>query len=156
MKKFLLLVFTSLFLLHLVGCSHVEDTNGPLDHTLTTLTDADFLKGYTSGVSSMSVSKTVNEMTTISVKKFSGIDIMEKKIRASGKDLEIKTDTGLVSGNLRICVVRDSKEIVAEIDVNGHDEILIENASGVYTIVIGGESAEFAFTYTYRLTDRPE
>lgn len=44
----------------------------------------------------------------------------------------------------------------AEIDIDGNDEICIENADGVYTIVIGGESAEFAFTYTYRLTNLPE
>ena len=155
MKKTESFLLTIIFLFILVGCSHIEDTNGTDDHSLVTLTDADFLRGYSSGVSNMSVSKTVNEMTSFSVKKFSGISVLERKIRASGEDLEIRTDTGLASGNLRICVVRDNEEIVAEIDVNGNDEILIENANGVYTIVIGGESADFSFTYIYKLWKRP-
>lgn len=155
MKKTGSFLLTIIFLFILVGCSHIEDTNGTDDHSLVTLTDADFLRGYSAGVSNMSVSKTVNEMTSFSVKKFSGISVLERKIRASGEDLEIRTDTGLASGNLRICVVRDNEEIVAEIDANGNDEILIENANGVYTIVIGGESADFSFTYTYKLWKRP-
>ena len=156
MKKIIPFILTALVLFSLTGCSHIEDTNGADDHSLVTLTDADFLKGYHSGVTSMSVSQTVGEMTSLSVKKFSGITILEKKIRASGKDIEIKTDTALAEGNLRICIVRDNEEIVAEIDINGNDEICIENANGVYSIVIGGESANFAFTYTYRLTNLPE
>ena len=121
MKKTESFLLTIIFLFILVGCSHIEDTNGTDDHSLVTLTDADFLRGYSSGVSNMSVSKTVNEMTSFSVKKFSGISVLERKIRASGEDLEIRTDTGLASGNLRICVVRDNEEIVAEIDVNGKE-----------------------------------
>ena len=156
MKKLLIFILTAFVLFSLTGCSHIEDTNGMDDPSPVTLTDADFLKGHNSGITSMSVSKTVNEMTSLSVKKFSGITIMEKKIRASGEDIEIKTDTALAEGNLRICVVRNNEEIVAEIDINGNSELCIENANGVYTIVTGGENANFAFTYTYRLTNLPE
>ena len=140
-------------MLRFSGCSHIshtEDTNGTDDYTLTTLTDEDFLKGHNSGISFMSMSSTVNESTTISIKKFSGITIMKHKIRASGENLIIQTNTALSSGNLRICVVRDNEEIVADIAINADDEILIENATGVYTIVIGGESANFSFTYSYQ------
>ena len=156
MKKFVLFILTILALFSFTACSHIEDTNGAEDHSPVTLTDEDFLKGYNSGISYMFSSKTINHMTEINVKKFSGNEILERKIRASGEDLNINTDTGLAAGNLRICIVRNNKEIVAEIDIHGNDEILIENADGVYTIVIGGESANFAFTYTYQLTNLPE
>ena len=156
MRKYFGFLLTFLILFSLIGCSHIEDTNGTDDHSLTTLTDEDFLKGHDFGVTTMSVYNTVQDMTSLSVKKLSGIMVLDQKIRASGEDLQIKTDAGLVGGNLRICVVRDNKEIVEEIDINGNDEICIENANGTYTIVIGGESAEFALTFIYRLTHIPE
>ena len=73
MKKYICLILIFLMLL-ITSCSlvHIEDTNGPDNYMIRTLTEEDIIKG-TNTTSTGSVYSTVNSKHTERVKKFSGV-----------------------------------------------------------------------------------
>lgn len=146
MKKLILLIIVSIVLL-LPSCSfkHIEDTNGPDDYSLCSLTDDDFVKGHGS-LSVGSITRTKGKTTTISVNKMSGISNL-KTIRPKGKTISITVDLQVESGNVRIVLMRQ-KEIIYEFKLNTEDTYTISLSDDVYNLRLGGESTKFKLVYT--------
>lgn len=138
--------------LALASCmKHIEDTNGADDHSLTTLTDADLVKGAASSITTSMVQSTINGKTTVKVGKLSGVTQLDKFKPFSDKVL-VYTAT-VTSGNLRLVLVREG-QIVAELPADGGEHIvpLLQEAGSVL-LRAAGESA--AFKLTYEVKDWP-
>ena len=70
MKKIILL-FLVLCSFCLVGCGHIEDTNGPDDYSLCELSFDNIINGVSSSTEMVSSSIQVGNKCTVKVKKFS-------------------------------------------------------------------------------------
>ena len=150
-----------LFLLFMPG-KQIEDTNGPDDSTLATLTDADLLADTLSCTSySTSTGRIrlpggweLNDGVKFSSKEFSGVtDLMwVDYILPSDFYLEL-SNFQVNGGNFRMIVVNNDA-IIADIQP-GEDVICqIEGITGPTTLRIAGESADFTIvipTHTYDL-----
>ena len=149
MKRFLCLITVLSLLLCLAGCGGIEDTNGPDDFSLVTITDEDICGGRFSSSAVMSSTFTSGNKTTLKIKKFSGVkDSPDARVKANGETLIWRTAITVTAGNFRACIVRDNEEIVGEFPIDGTGEVKIENAAGTYYLRIAGESAAFSLVYT--------
>ena len=144
MKKALILTLIVISLL-MVSCSlgQIEDTNGDEDSSLATLTDEDIIHGRSSAAVT-SVKTTMNGVTKLSVRKFSGVQTVET-IR-SGSDTTLRISVRLSSGNLEVVLVKDGK-ITHRIPVNEDTETVLGQNSK-YELTIAGESADFTIEYS--------
>lgn len=150
MRYAALMLAALLVCLPLTACqSHIEDTNGEDDHSLTTLTDADLVKKATSSVTTTLLRSEVNGKGTVKVGKLSGVTTLDEY--TTRNDRMMTYTATLTSGNLRLVLVQDG-EIVAELPVDGAEHtVLVPSASGRVMLRAGGESARFEFSY--ELTD---
>ena len=149
MKRLFALLLCALMLVSLTACgsAKIEDTNGPDNFALNTVTDQNILKldlpsaGYgirTSGL----LSKTVE----ISGDEFSGVyEVLWTNMVAGDFVLNL-LDYTVTGGNFRMVVVNDGK-IVADIEP-GTTQILLEGVKGNVSLRIAGESAAFSFSMT--------
>lgn len=149
MKKFLAIVLTLAVLAGLSGCmSHIEDTNGPDDTSLTTLTDEDILGRSLSCTKLMSSTVTRGNTTRCKAGKFSGVeDLYESDlIWASGTTISV--DAAVTEGNARLVLLLDG-EIIHEFDVNGTGQTFsLGEFSGKLCLRIAGESAKYDITFS--------
>lgn len=149
MKRKMLLSFLCIpLVLSLTGCSHVEDTNGPENFSIVTYSDNQIVTNN-SYVFNNSFKTTKNNITNLSVKKFSGIYQLEKTI-ASNQNIHYSISSNVDSGNFMIVVVHE-KRIVKKVEINNSNEFVINNASGAYLLKIIGESAHFSLSYSISL-----
>ena len=144
MKKAISLLLTALLLCALTACGSVkiEDTNGPDDLSLNTITDQNILKldlpsgGY--GV------RTTSNLATCYGKEFSGVtEILSTNLIAGTFAVDLM-DFTVTGGNFRMVVVNDGK-IVADI-APGTDQISLDGLKGDVSLRIAGESAAFSFS----------
>lgn len=144
MKKAISLLLTALLLCALTACGSVkiEDTNGPDDFSLNTITDQNILKldlpsgGY--GV------RTTSNLATCYGKEFSGVtEILSTNLIAGTFAVDLM-DFTVTGGNFRMVVVNDGK-IVADI-APGTDQISLDGLKGDVSLRIAGESAAFSFS----------
>ena len=148
MKKilFCIMLVSVLLLCASCGFEHIEDTNGN-DTSLCTLTQEDLLAEASSYISFGSMETRINDNYSYSVKKLSGVYRLIR-FPAEGSSLTIETSAVLTQGNLRIVLLCDG-EYVADIPLAENQSITIDDPSGTYSIVLGAESAELKFTYSY-------
>ena len=139
-----------LFLLFMPG-KQIEDTNGPDDYTLATLTDADLLAdersctSYSTSTGRISLPGgwELSDGIKFSSKEFSGVtDLMwVDYILPSDFYLELSRFQ-VEGGNFRMVVVNND-EIIADIQP-GEDQIIrIDDITGSTCLRIAGESAAF-------------
>ena len=144
MRKALSLLLTALLLCTLTACGSVkiEDTNGPDDLSLNTITDQNILKldlpsgGY--GV------RTTSNLATCYGKGFSGVtEILSTNLIAGTFAVDLM-DFTVTGGNFRMVVVNDGK-IVADI-APGTERISIDDLKGHVSVRVAGESADYSFS----------
>ena len=139
------------------GTGHIEDTNGPNDYSLNTITDENIKTmdlGSTGafGIEKLSVSGEgvdVSSALNFSANKFTGVTEIFYDNYISSSDFYVEIfDYTVESGNVQLCVVRDNKEIVAvlEPDTDGNISYKLDNVKGSYALRIAGESAKFSFS----------
>lgn len=151
MKRFLCLITVLSLLFCLAGCGGIEDTNGPDDFSLVTITDEDICSGKLSYSAMMSSTTNINNKLTLKIRKFSGVkepDSPVARVKTNGETLIFRTDITVTAGNFRACIVRDNEEIVGEFPIDVAGEVRIENAVGTYSLRIAGESAAFSLVCT--------
>lgn len=131
----------------LVGCGEeYEDTNGPQDYTLQTLTDENIIKRDVgaSGLAYEESDIAGLKSSEYSAKNFNGVEeiyitnfIFESDIEFYIGHLNIK------SGNLRIVAINDD-EIIYDFPLDAFNEtVRFENLKGTFSVRIAGESAAF-------------
>lgn len=162
MKKVLVSILA--FILCAVFCSctamNIEDTNGE-DTALCSITEEDILSGKLGSTLFGSSRVTLNDNTTYSVKKMSGVLILET-IKSSNKDtvFTLTLTPELISGNLRILLLGNG-ELVTDFPLDKATTFFLDNPECKYELVVAGESAEFSVKYTitekdYFKEDLPE
>lgn len=147
MKKYaLLLVFLLLLPLTLTGCKTYEDTNGPDDYSLQTLTEQNILRGGScTKVGSM---ETVSDnLHTVRVKTLNGVDTLETFSAAGSYTILLSSE--VTKGNARL-VLCTGDEILHDFNLNGDYQVwtFTVGSSNVY-LRIAGESCGFSVTYRY-------
>jgi hypothetical protein len=149
MKRIFALLLTLALALSLTACGSVkiEDTNGPDNFALNTITDQNILKrdlpsgGYGTKTSGL-LSKTV----THSGKDFSGVvEVLWTDMIAGDFVLDLM-DFTVTGGNFRMVLVHEGA-IVADI-APGTTEIVLKDVKGDVALRIAGESADFSFSMT--------
>lgn len=145
MKKLFLIFLLGLLLISSCTLRHIPDTNGDTDYSLNTLTDEDFVKGY-SALTQQAVTKKTSTTIKVNVKKMSGISNL-KTLEPKGKTINIKTNLTLNSGNIRLVLMK-GKEIIYDFKVNGEDIYKISLSEDKYNIRLGAESANFNLEIT--------
>ncbi len=135
------------------GIDHIEDTNGPDDYSLTTVTDEDIInmnlgaKGYKKSTGSISLGENFSATSGVifSADQFTGVYevLFDNYIIPSDFALTI-SGFSVSGGNFKMVVVNDS-EIIATIDPAETNEIRIDDLTGYVSLRIAGESAAFQF-----------
>ena len=149
MKRIFALLLTLALALSLTACGSVkiEDTNGPDNFALNTITDQNILNldlpsgGYGTKTSGL-LSKTV----THSGKDFSGVVEVLWTDMIAGDFLLDLMDFTVTGGNFRMVVVNEDR-IIADIEP-GTTQILLEGVKGRVALRIAGESASYSFSMT--------
>ena len=124
----------------------IEDTNGPDDYTLTTITDENIIK---QDMGALNVSKStglLNDGVTFKSDKFSGVyRVFQTNFFFDSDFLMDVAGFWVNSGNFRMCIVNDGK-IIATVEPGMFATCELSDLNGSFELVIAGESADFEFT----------
>ena len=125
---------------------HIEDTNGPDDYTLTTITDENIIK---QDMGALNVSKStglLNDGVTFKSDKFTGVyRVFQTNFFFDSDFLMDVAGFWVNSGNFRMCIVNDGK-IIATVEPGMFATCELSDLNGSIELVIAGESADFEFT----------
>ena len=149
MKKLVCFLLAILLSLSLVACGEeYEDTNGPDDFSLQTITDENIVN-LDIGASNLSY-KEQNVGSLHSSEYYSdnynGVSQIYLEGFVGKSDVTVYIGTmSVTAGNFKLAVVLDD-EIIQEIPIDTfNEEFFFEDIKGDFSIVVAGESAEFEF-----------
>ena len=146
MKKFIFLIICVVCLtLSSCGLSHIEDTNGETDFTLSTLKNEEILT-YNKSVTSMISESSLNNSFSFSCKKLSG-NYLVKTITPRNKNITVTINTTINSGNAFVALVCNN-EVYKEISLNSITTIKINGGTEDYRLRILGESCNISIKVT--------
>ena len=149
MKKLFTLLLTALLMLSLTACgsAKIEDTNGPDNFALNTITDQNILKlDLPSAGSGIKIGGLLSKTAEFSGKDFSGVvEILWTDMLAGDFVLDLM-DFTVTGGNFRMVVINEGK-IIADIEP-GTTQIHLPGVKGHVSLRIAGESAAYSFTMT--------
>lgn len=131
---------------------HIEDTNGPDDYSLNTITQQDIIDCTMGAVGGPSTREQHIELAGIGIssgvefyaKKFTGVYAISTSYTIGDIDI-LLSDFVIESGNLQLCVVIDD-QIAATIEPGDTVDLILEDVKGNVRFIIAGESAAFHFT----------
>ena len=136
---------------------HIEDTNGPDDYTLSTLTDADILAqkltctggpNRSTGRISLPGGWELSDGVKLYSDEFSGVADLLWADYILPSDFQLTLDRFTVEGgNFRMVVVNNG-QIIAEIQPGDDVQLHIEGLTGPTFVRIAGESAAFTIAMT--------
>lgn len=125
---------------------HIEDTNGPDDWSLATITEEDIIRNE---MGSLNVSKStglLNSGITFSSRKFTGVyRVFQTNFLFDSDFLMDVTGFYVHGGNFRMVIVNEGK-IIAEVEPDMFAECRLHDLNGSFELIIAGESADFEFT----------
>ncbi|MBQ8564038.1 MAG: hypothetical protein IJ443_09160 [Firmicutes bacterium] len=147
MKKLLSILLVCLLCTAMTGCSTTyEDTNGPDDYTLQTITDENIIN------LDIGASGLVHKETTLFgftseeyySDNFNGVEPLHLTNFILPSDIQIYVSYVTVnSGNFRMVVVNEDKIIHEFVPGTFNETIRFENLKGSFAIHVAGESADF-------------
>jgi len=136
------------------GTGPIEDTNGPDDYSLNTITDANIINR---DIGAMNVSKEsglLNDGITFSSKNFSGVyEIFLTNFLGKSDFLMDVTGFDVTKGNFKMAVVNND-QIIAVVEPGMFAECYLEDLTGSLSLRIAGESAEFTFSLSKLFCDQ--
>lgn len=124
-----------------------EDTNGPDDYSLTTITDQQIIDQSIGALNVTRKNSLIGDSVVFSSDNFNGVyEIMYNNyIFATGVDFSVCT-FNVNKGNFKMVVVQDDKIIETIEPGELSTDIHLEDLSGTVALRIAGESADFEFT----------
>ena len=129
------------------GLEHIEDTNGPEDTSLTTITDENIIQMDMGSIGGPERSRSIltGDGMEFSSEKFTGVAeiLYDNFIGKSDFQLDL-TNLTVNGGNFRMVVVHND-EIVAELEPDMFVSFRLEDIKGTVSLRIAGESASFQF-----------
>lgn len=126
--------------------AHIEDTNGPDNYALTTITDENIIKQDVGALNMKRTSGILNDGITFSSNKFTGV--YEVFITNFLFDSDFRMDlTGFYvnGGNFKMAIANNG-EIIATVEPDMFADVELHDLNGSFSLVIAGESADFEFT----------
>lgn len=135
------------------GMEPIEDTNGPDDYSLTTITDEQIIGGELGALNPVSVSSsefdlggvTVSSAVQFKSSDFSGVyEILYNNYILPSDFVLNLTSFTVDSGNFKMVVIHDD-EIVATLEPGEFVEYCLEDVTGTVSLRIAGESASYCF-----------
>ena len=149
MKKLLSLVLICCMCVAFVGCGEeYEDTNGPDNFSLQTITDEDIIHLQTgaSGLTYRESNLGGLSSSEYSSKNFNGVEQIYLTSFILPSDIYVYIGhLNVESGNFKLVVINND-EIIKEIPLDTFgEEFLFENLEGDFSIHVAGESAKFEF-----------
>lgn len=138
----ILLVILLSFILPSCASLVIEDTNGPDDYSLQTITDEQIIFGMNTS-KMMSFTSTVNNNTTAKCRSLSGVQTL-CSYNING-DLTVNVTSEVNSGNARLVLIINEK-IINDFNINGSSTYTLTQVSGLAEIKIAGESANYNVT----------
>lgn len=136
---------------------HIEDTNGPDNYSLTTITDENIIKRDT-GAMGLNKKKGLltGDVIEFTSKKFTGVEEIFYTNYIGKSDFYISLyNYEIYEGNFKIVVVLDD-EIVAELEPGMIVDYELNDINGTISLRIAGESASFKFAINEFDLDRFE
>ena len=150
MKKFSLILLSLCLILALVGCgTQYEDTNGPDNFTLQTITDQNIIN-LDLGASGLTYTESelgdILSSSEYSAKNFNGVERIFQTNFLLPSDIEVYIGhMNVKSGNFKLVVINNDT-IIQEIPLDSFNETFrFENLSGSFSVHAAGESAAFEF-----------
>ena len=145
-------VFLAVFVWWMMGTDiqHIEDSNGPDDHSLTTITTENIVKMNTGALGGPNKSKGL--LTGSAIKfyadKFTGVSeiLYDNFIFPSDFTLHL-TNYSIKEGNFELVIVHN-EEIVATLEPGMFVDYELHDVTGTVSLRIVGESAAFEFYIT--------
>ena len=132
---------------------HIEDTNGPDDYSLTTITDENIIKLDMGALSPVTVEKSGVEIGSMSIdsyvklysNKFTGVYELFYQNLLGKSDFVLRMDHLTVDGgNFKMVVLLDG-EIVATIEPSDEPiEFRMDDINGYVSVRIAGECASYS------------
>ena len=147
MKRLLVFLLTVSFMLSLTACGiEIEDTNGPDDYSLETITDENIINMDLGASGSAASSDDASQVVKYSSKNFSGVEEICFVNRIMASEVVIDLSTIMVKqGNFRLVVVYND-EIVHDFDLEEmSQQFKLEDVEGNVSVRIAGESASYEF-----------
>lgn len=128
---------------------HIEDTNGPDDFSLTTITDENIINMDMGALTPVTIHHDIiGNGLTFSSDKFTGVYELLYDNYWGKSDFWLRlTQLEVTEGNFRMVVIHDGK-IVADIEPNTENpfvDFLLEDITGTVSVRIAGESASYKF-----------
>lgn len=148
----LILLIIVIFFAAGLGCTflfsrveHIEDTNGPDDYSLTTITDENIIKRDIGSRNLHIGTDSFSDSVTISSGKFTGVyQVFETSFLFDSDFTMDLLSFQISSGNFKMCIVNNG-EIIATVEPGISPTCHLEDLNGDFALVIAGESADFAF-----------
>ena len=143
------LVAVILFVFVKSDLKHIEDTNGPDNFKLNTITDAQIIDMDMGSINAVSVRKDlIGDGLTFYSNKFTGVyEVLYDNLIGKSDFVLSFSSLTVTEGNFRMVVVHDGR-IVAEFEPNAEDpfvDYMLEDVSGTVSLRIVGESAAYSF-----------
>lgn len=130
--------------------SHIEDTNGPDNYKLQTITDGNIIKKNVGAIGGPDISRNtlLGDTVKFSAEKFTGVyEILYDNFIFESDFQVTLTAFEIYEGNFEIAVVYND-EIVATLEPGILSDYLLEDVTGYVSLRIAGESASFIFYMT--------
>jgi len=125
---------------------HIEDTNGPDDYSLTTITDENII---TQDMGALNISKTtgfLNDGITFKSNKFTGVyRVFQTNFLFDSDFLMDIAGFHVNSGNFKMVIINEGK-IIATLEPDMFVTCQLSDLNGSFELVIAGESADFEFS----------
>ena len=132
----------------LTSPEHIEDTNGPEDFSLQTITDENIIKLDFGAVGGPNIRRgsAWNQTVEFSAEKYTGVtEILYDNILFESDFYLDLSSFEVYEGNFKMVVVCND-EIVATLEPGSMVEYCLEGVSGYISLRIAGESASFSFS----------
>lgn len=125
---------------------HIEDTNGPDNYALTTITDENIINQDIVALNVNKSSGVLNDGITFSSNQFTGVYRVFQTSFLFDSDFLMELAGFYVnSGNFKMAVVNNG-EIIATVEPGLFATCELSDLNGPFEVVIAGESADFEFT----------
>lgn len=129
------------------GTEHIEDTNGPDNYALQTITDENIIKMDVGAIGGPKISRNVLQGSNVefSSEKFTGVyEVLYDNFIGKSDFVLDMTGFEVKGGNFKMVVVHDDK-IVATLEPGMFVDYRLEDVTGTVSLRIAGESASFTF-----------
>lgn len=135
------------------GMEHIEDTNGPNNYALATITDENIINQDIGSLNFNMETSLLNDGITFSSEKFTGVYEIFLTNYIVPSDLLIQlSNYQITAGNFKMVIVHND-EIIYTFEPGLFPECYLQGLTGTVSLRVAGESAAFTFYMSKQTCD---